>query len=375
MQNPAAILKESGCHFYYCSFSALDRYFGIREPGNLYLLTDASLVELVKAFEALRFSASPLEDASLSYGEVEVIFRCYDELESPPPVLFTVQELLYDPDGGCFLDPKGIYPHLRLKELQLKPGPDDPLIRLSEAAKIVSRYHYELPPSAVPSPLPPSEPSREFQRRLLAGILLGRHPEKGLSLLYASGFVEAFLPELHTMSSIPQSKEHHPEGNAWVHTLETFKYRKASDLTLSLALLLHDVGKPSATGTAEKPFDGHAELGAEIAYRFLRRLDFSQEIVQGVTYLVRYHMMPAALKRMPVYRTERIMSSALFPLLLELYRADLCASYRSPAGYYDACRIYRSFLKHRSNPYRRSDGRKQTRRGFEERALAFYRQE
>ena len=61
----------------------------------------------------------------------------------------------------------------------------------------------------------------------------------------------------------------------WEHTLATFAHRKKPDLVLSLALLLHDMGKPDAEGAGEKRFDGHSEIGARLATRFLRRLGFS----------------------------------------------------------------------------------------------------
>ena len=85
----------------------------------------------------------------------------------------------------------------------------------------------------------------------------------------------------------------------------------------------------------------------------MRRLGYEESLVAEVCYLIRYHMMPAALARLPLYRTERLMGSPLFPDLLELYRADLVSTFRKPTGYYEACRIYKRFLKNQNNPYAR----------------------
>jgi len=52
------------------------------------------------------------------------------------------------------------------------------------------------------------------------------------------------------------------------------------------------------------------------------------------------------------------MESDLFPGLLEVYRCDLSSTFRGPDGYYEACKVYRAFLKHRKNPFRSSDGKK-----------------
>jgi poly(A) polymerase len=123
------------------------------------------------------------------------------------------------------------------------------------------------------------------------------------------------------------------------------------DLILSLGLLLHDMGKPDAEGAGEKRFDGHSEIGARLASRFLRRLGFSEQTVADVEYLVRFHMMPAALRSLPPFRTDPILSSPLFPQLLEVYRADCSSSYMDEETYYEACRFYRAWLRNRGNPY------------------------
>jgi len=353
LKNPITALQESGYQLYYCGLSALDRYFRLK-PGDFYLLTDSSLIALAQTFEELSYPGMPYEDAVLTLEGTRYVFSCYDDIEPPNLRPYTVEELLYDPQVDTFFDPRGIYPDLRGGTL-VSTRAGSPLLQLTEAAKLISRYHYQADLEDLDRELP-QQISIESQRQLLLCILSAPHPYKGLSLLYQSGFVQTFWPELFTMTHIPHVKDFHPEGNGWEHVLETFRYRKTNDPVLSLGLLLHDIGKPAASGSRERPFDGHAEIGANIARRFLRRLQFSESLIDDVAFLVRFHMMPAALKKLPLYRSERIMNSPLFPLLLELYRADLSSSYWSPEGYYEACRIYRSYQKNRANPYRRKDG-------------------
>jgi poly(A) polymerase len=69
-------------------------------------------------------------------------------------------------------------------------------------------------------------------------------------------------------------------------------------------------------------------------------------------------MLPPFIAKLATYRTEHVMSSPLFPLLLELYRCDVSATYRGPDGYYEACKVYRRFLRNKSNPFRNADGKK-----------------
>ncbi len=351
MHDALARLKAEKIPFLYCSYSSLDRFFRVREAGSTYLATDSSIVSIAKAFDDLRFPGSPLEDAEVKADGARLVFRCVDNLSLPPSGPFTVMSLLYDTERDTFIDRFGVYPDLRSERLASHPGQYPPWLGLCEAAKLVSRYHYSGEGLAHEWNRGDALPPVPYQKALLVSLLLARHSEKGLSLLERAGFMEEIWPELAAMTRVAHGKDYHPEGNVWEHTLEALKYRKRTDLTLSLALLLHDSGKPGSEGSGEKRFDGHADLGASVAARFLRRLGFSEKTTEDVVFLVRHHMMPSALKKLPPYRTEKVLASPLFPLLLELYRADGSSSYLGEEGYYEACRIYKGFRRDRANPY------------------------
>jgi poly(A) polymerase len=210
---------------------------------------------------------------------------------------------------------------------------------------------------------PEQPPQAEAQRVLLTSLLVSARPDLGLEFLKATGFAAECWPELALLDNVEHSKEFHPEGNVWNHTLETFRYRKASsrgafDLRLSLGLLLHDVGKPLSASSGNRRFDGHAELGARAARKFLERLEFEASIIEDIFYLVKNHMLPAALPRLPLVRTGEIMENPLFPTLMELYRCDESSSFKGMDGYYESSAAYQTYLRRRRNPYRSADGKK-----------------
>jgi poly(A) polymerase len=360
MGDALARLRAEKIPFLFHSYSSLDRFFRVKEAGHTYLATDSSIVSLAKAFDDLQYPGLPLEDVAVPADGGRLVFRCVDSLSSPPSAPFTVMGLFYDGDRDTFIDRAGVYPDLRSGRLSFVPGDYPGWIGLCEAARLVSRYHYGAEGFESPWERGEEVPPAAYQRDLIVSLMLSRFPEKGFALLQAAGFVDAAWPELSELSRVTHAKDYHPEGNVWEHTLETLRYRKRMDLTLSLSLLLHDVGKPGTEGSGEKRFDGHAELGARIAVRFLGRLGFSQGTVDDVAFLVRYHMMPPALRQLPPFRTEHVLASPLFPTLLELYRADLSSSFLDEEGYYEACRIYRAFVKARGNPYR--DQKRRTQR-------------
>ena len=402
----AAALSAAGFSAYLRGLSAIDAWLG-RDTGlDVRLLTTAGVADLARLFEELRYPGAGLADAALDSGGRSFYFYCADAdaPESRPcsgadhRPAFWLLEFFQDIRTRRFYDPRSLYPLLcqirkpgataddagarsapELLRDTLNPGAER-CRALMDAALILARYFpgsEGAPGEGRGGPVgrvsalfdglrEGPAPGAEEQRLLLTGLLSAPNPGPGLELLKSAGFIGEFWPELAALDDVDQSKECHPEGNAWKHTLETFRYRKAPargaaavyDLRLSLGLLLHDAGKPLAGPTGRRRFNGHAELGEREARRFLERLGFPPSLITGVCYLVRNHMIPAALPRLPLIRTGEIMASPLFPALLELYRCDESSSFKGLDGYYESSAAYQSYLRHRRNPYRSADGKK-----------------
>jgi poly(A) polymerase len=365
MYRPLQILSDTGIPVREASFTALDAYRGLKAAPLRFALALCALQDLAKAFDGLRYPGTHYADAAIDLdalpdaetgnaGRGTLYIRCEDSATAADAAAFAPLDLLRDSARDVYLDPRNVYPSLREKSLPMRPAPDEQ--RLFEAAVLVSRYPYEIEADALP-PLP-----RDFhidaQRDLLILMLTGAEPQRGLELLRRVGFIDAYWPELAGLAGLDQSKEYHPEGDAWVHTLETFRHRKLPALGLSLALLLHDAGKPGASEVEGRKFDRHAEIGRAVAERFLRRLGFEPSLIDEACFLVRYHMMPAALPRLPASRMEGVIDDPRFPILLELYKCDELSTFRGPDGYYEACAAYKAWLRNQRNPWRGADGKK-----------------
>jgi poly(A) polymerase len=402
-------LTSAGYTVNFCGFSALDRYMGLPSLPFVWAETDADVQVLARLFEGLRFPGVDLANGAVETEGGSWYFRCLDSEELRwgrmiPGVSenwrpsYTILSLTQDSRTQRFRDPGGIYPLIRrlrdgLPKNTPVPGtaaeqpagfpwwtalnPETGRCRaLMDGALILARYgpeHGALPIAGTLRDLPRDvPPAPETQRVLLTALLVSRRPDLGLELLKAGGFVGELWPELAGMDKVDHSKEFHPEGNVWKHTLETFRYRKTilrsgpaaalpgkgHDLRLSLGLLLHDLGKPLAAASGPRRFDGHAEIGARAARKFLERLGYEAGLINDVCYLVKNHMLPAALPRLPLVRTEEILKSSLFPTLLELYRCDESSSFKGLEGYYESSAAYQAYLRYRRNPYRSADGKK-----------------
>lgn len=95
-----------------------------------------------------------------------------------------------------------------------------------------------------------------------------------------------------------QSPIHHPEGNAWIHTMMAvdqaakIKDKSKDPRCLMWAALLHDIGKPDTTKRKNGrivSYD-HDQVGADLAREFLSLLTNDTSFINTVCGLVRYHM-------------------------------------------------------------------------------------
>jgi poly(A) polymerase len=401
-ETPEKTISAAGIPVYLHGFSAIDAYLDSNATTAIHVLCGADIADLARLFENLRYPGAAFADAAVDSGGKTWYFRCHDpdDVRNYSGSSFTFLEFYHDCNNRRFYDPNGIYPLLR----KIRDGDDyinkdttgqncvkdcwkvskdnaDPCRALIDQAIILAKYFPDTSFREInvitekfcnwKSTTPPGT---EEQRILLTSLLEAANPAPGFELLKCSGFIAAYWPEIAALDNVDHSKEFHPEGNVWKHTMESLRYRKSASIRkrpglkklrrnanyepqLSLGLLLHDIGKPLSNSTGSRRFDGHAELGERQARRFLERLGFDTQLIQDVCFLVRNHMLPAALPRLPLLRTGDIMASPLLPALLELYRCDESSSFKGLDGYYQSSATYQSYLRHRRNPYRSMDGK------------------
>ena len=133
----------------------------------------------------------------------------------------------------------------------------------------------------------PGEPIRHE----LEEILMSPKPSAQLKQMRDLGVLKVILPELDKCFNCTQDKKHH-KYDVFTHLIYTCDNTDL-DLTLRLAGLLHDIGKPDSRKETEKgkvTFYLHEVIGAKIATNILRRLKYSEAVIKDVTHLIRMHM-------------------------------------------------------------------------------------
>lgn len=147
-------------------------------------------------------------------------------------------------------------------------------------------------------------------------IVLSPVPSKGFTMLFKTGLLKEFFPELVKLHGVKEVRGVRHKDNFW-HTLKVLDNtaEASDDLWLRWAAIMHDIAKPATQkfipGTGWT-FHGHDALGANWVKPIFRRLGLPlDERMRYVRKLVRLHLRPIALV------SEEVTDSAIRRLLYD----------------------------------------------------------
>jgi poly(A) polymerase len=254
---------------------------------------------------------------------------------------FTINGLLMRHDTGEVLDYVGGQQDLRAGLIRAIGDPKrrfaEDKLRMLRAIRFAARFGYAIEPATFAG-IQEHAPeihvvSPERIREELTKLLTEGAARRGFELLSDSSLLRHLLPEISSMTGVPQPPEFHPEGDVWIHTRLMLEGLPAgASPTLAWGVLLHDVGKPptfrpaSATGDRIR-FDGHVEVGVKMATEICKRLRFSNDDTQQILALVANHMKFKDVAQMRKSTLKRFVRLPAFSEHLELHRLDCLASH------------------------------------------------
>jgi tRNA nucleotidyltransferase (CCA-adding enzyme) len=253
---------------------------------------------------------------------------------------FTVNAILEDPLDGEVIDPFGGRVDLERKLLRAV-SPEtfvEDSLRVLRAAQFAARFEFRIEEGTVKlcrsidlTDLPAERVWGELEKILLAA----QQPSVGLQWLDRLGATHQLFPELDALKGVPQEEDWHPEGDVDVHTQLTCDRARElvgdldypRQMTVMLAALCHDFGKPSTTKFIDgrTRSRGHDEAGVAPTVSFLDRLKVftldGYDVRSQVVALVREHLKPGEF-----YRTREEISEGAFRRLAR--RCELELLYR-----------------------------------------------
>lgn len=160
---------------------------------------------------------------------------------------------------------------------------------------------------------------KEIFKEIEQHLLKDEKPSIYLNKKLESGIFHKIYPFtfLSNLVEIPQSPEHHPEGNVWKHTMlvvdEAAKKQNLSKdpRVFMWSALLHDLGKAPTTKIRKGKITAynHDKIGKDLAVKFLKEFSDEDDFVKKVAQMVRWHMQSLFInKNLPFADIETMLS-------------------------------------------------------------------
>lgn len=241
---------------------------------------------------------------------------------------FTVNAMAYHPDEGVldFFNGQDDLRHnvLRCVGVATERLREDPL-RILRGLRFASCYGFDIEEETAEALHKERQGlscvARERVREEVNRLLLGKHVAD--VLLRFPDVIGEVIPELCDSVSFEQHNRYHcyPVYEHSVRALE----QADPILTVRLALLLHDVGKPRTFSMDENGcghFYSHAKVSEAMTHEILTRLRYDKKTIERVTALVRYHDVPLECTATCIKRWLNRLGEASFRELLLVKEGD-----------------------------------------------------
>lgn len=157
-------------------------------------------------------------------------------------------------------------------------------------------------------------------------------PRRYFEVLKEVGALRVWFPELEALDQVPQPAEHHPEGDAWTHTLMVLDQAQDGTTAEKLAAVFHDIGK-GLTPPEEWPRHvDHEITGGILLDEVRRRLRVPKEEFTLMRVVAEQHLrvhQVLAIRKpgrllalLQAIRGTRVEQEAFFSSVLKVCQAD-----------------------------------------------------
>lgn len=313
------ILEEDGYEAYIVGGCVRDSFLD-KEPKDWDICTSAKpeeVIDLLECYDDIDVILTGLKHGTITAhvnGENYEIttYRIdgeYSDNRRPDSVIFvddiaedlsrrdfTINAMAYNWQEG-YADPFGGYRDLNDKLIRCVRNPDDRFqedaLRILRALRFASTYGFKIEEK--------TSAAIHRNKHLLKNVSAERIQSELCKILCGEGVLDILLeykdviaeiiPELAPCIGFEQNSPYH-KYDVYDHIAHAVANYKGTDISIKMALLLHDVGKPESYVVDDNGgghFYGHSVPSMRIAKDVMARLKFDNKTKQETVDLVLYH--------------------------------------------------------------------------------------
>ena len=310
-----SILNENGYEAYLVGGAVRSFLMG-KEIQDYDITTNASADQIEKIFE----KSIP---TGKEFGTITVLFNSeeyeittyrvdgnYSDGRHPDNVIFTrdlkedlsrrdftINAMCCDKEGELIDYFKG-YEDLENKVIRAIGEPDkrfnEDALRMLRAVRFMCQLDFSIEDSTYSSIKEnyklTEKVSVERINQEFTKILLSPVPSKGVRTLIDTGLMDYIVPEYYETVGFEQHNPHH-DKDVFDHSMEVLDNIEPV-LNLRLAAFFHDICKPKCFTRSEDGrghFYGHHIESAKLTQDIMKRLRYSNDLIEDVCTLIRYH--------------------------------------------------------------------------------------
>lgn len=246
---------------------------------------------------------------------------------------FTINAMAYSPDDGL-IDVFGglddINAHIMRCVGDAKTRFEEDALRILRMFRFAAQLGFTIDEKSLTSGIECAHLLKRISKERIATelnkIFLSENPEPILELLSKNGIMNLIIPQWEFTVGFDQKSIFH-DRTIDMHIIQAVGNYSGDDLVVKLALLLHDIGKPSTFTVDEDGrghFYGHDRVGADMSMEILRDLKYDNQTINSVHNLVYYHDQKFETK----YSVNKILGKlgeTDFYRLIEVKKADALA--------------------------------------------------
>lgn len=380
------LLERNGHEAYLVGGWVRDSIMG-RPGADIDIATDSLAAETSRILEGAGMAVYP---TGIAHGTVTAVFHgesfeittfrvdgAYSDSRHPDSVTFctsiekdlsrrdfTINAMAYNPRTGL-VDPYGGQADIGSKTLRCVGEPDkrfsEDALRIMRALRFSAQLGFGIDETTSESLVAHRELLRQISAERVGKefeLLVAEDAAADILEGYTSVF-EVIIPEITPTIGMDQHNPLHTY-DVWRHSTEALRMQKSHDEATRLATLFHDMGKPVVEDPSKGDyrFAGHAEAGAEICRRALRRLRFKRKVIDDASAVIAAHDNRFDASDADVRKWMGRLGRETFFRTLDLKEADILAHGRQAACWVNRISDIRACAQEalaKDEPYRVGD--------------------